>query len=56
MYPVYFDKKLIAFSCSISGRATTPMEAFQARYKEYLPLFQQMANSIVIHTKWKRRP
>lgn len=55
-YPVYFDKKLITFSCSISGRATTPMEAFEARYKEYLPLFQLIASSIVIHTKWKRRP
>ena len=56
MYPVYFDKKLIIFSCSVGDSASKPAEELQRRYKAYFPLFQQMANSFVIHSKWKRRP
>jgi len=55
-YPVYIDKKLIIFSCSVGDSASNPAEELQRRYKAYFPLFQQMANSIVIHSKWKRRP
>jgi len=56
MYSVYIDKKLIIFSCSVGDSASKPVEELQKRYKAYFPLFQQMANSFVIHSKWKRRP
>jgi hypothetical protein len=55
-YPVYIDKKIIVFSCSVGDSASKPAEELRRRYKTYFPLFQQMANSIVIHSKWKRRP
>jgi len=55
-YPIYIDKKLIIFGCSVGDSASKPTEELQRRYKVYFPLFQQMANSIVIHSKWKGRP
>lgn len=54
MYPVYFDKKLIIFSCSVGDSASKPPSELQKRYRTNLPLFQQLANTLVIHTKWKR--
>lgn len=56
MYPVYIDKKLLIFSCSVGGGASLPATELQKRYNEYFPLFQQMASSLVIHSKWKRLP
>lgn len=55
-YPIYIDKKLIIFSCSVGDSARKPVGELQRRYKTYFPLFQQMANSFVIHSKWNRRP
>ncbi len=57
MFPVYYDKKLITFGCSVGDSASKPAEDLQRRYRAFAPLFQQLANSIVIHSKWKpRRP
>ena len=55
-YPIYIDKKLMVFSCGVGDGANKSTEELQRRYKAYFPLFQQMANSLVIHSKWKRRP
>ncbi|MBL0041651.1 MAG: hypothetical protein IPP28_11550 [Xanthomonadales bacterium] len=54
-YITYFDNKLIFFSCSVGESARKPVEELQVWYKAYFPLFQQMANSIVIHSKWKHQ-
>lgn len=53
-YTIYYDKKLIAFGCMVGDGAENPPDRLQKRYKEYSSLFQQMANSIVIQSKWKR--
>ena len=53
MYPIYFRNKLIIFTCMSGDSATTPAEQLKARYRGALPLFQQLANTLVIHSKWK---
>ena len=53
-FPVYYDKKLIVFNCSVGGGADTPLDTLKVRYKEFVPLFQLMANSIVIQSKWNK--
>lgn len=55
-FPIYFDKRLLIFSCSVGDSASKSPEEIHRRYKAFFPLFQQMANSLVIHSKWKRRP
>lgn len=52
MYATFTSEKLILFSCSVGDGAEKAKEDIRRRYKENFPLFQQMANSIVIHTKW----
>lgn len=55
-FPIYYDKKLLALSCAVGRGGTATDAELERRYREHLPLFQQMANSLVIHSKWKRRP
>jgi hypothetical protein len=55
-YPIYIDKKIITFNCGVGDSTSKPADELQRRYKAYFPLFQQMANSFVIHSKWKRHP
>ena len=55
-YPIYFDKKLIYFNCSVGGGAAETKENLLKRFQLHLPLFQQMASTIIIHDKWKSKP
>ena len=52
MFPTYYDKKLIFFSCSV-GDSNSSWESLQQKYRAFMPLFQQMASSIIIHSRWK---
>ena len=52
-YTIYFDKKLIIFGCGVGDRASKSTEELQRRYKEYFPLFQEMAKNLVIHRPHK---
>ena len=55
MYPVYVDKRLFILNCGVGDSTEKPRADLHRRYLNFLPLFQQMANSIVIHSKWKNR-
>ena len=50
---IYFDKKFIIFSCSVGDSASKSTEELLRRYKEYFPLFQEMAKSLVIQRPHK---
>jgi hypothetical protein len=52
-YPIYYDKRLVAFSCGVGDHQKKSATDLNQRYKLFAPLFQQMANSIVIHSQWK---
>lgn len=55
MYPFIFSNALIALTCMVGDAAETPRSRIDERYKTWFPLFQQMANSVVINSKWKNR-
>lgn len=51
----YYDTRLIIFGCGVGNDANLPMQDLQRKYRATLPTFQQMANSLVIHNKWRNR-
>jgi hypothetical protein len=53
-YVFYYDKRLLFFSCSVGDEGTVATSKLLARFDLYAPLFQQMASSIVIHSRWKK--
>lgn len=53
MYPIYFRNKFIIFTCMSGDSAATSAEQLKGRYRAAFPLFQQLANTLVIHSKWK---
>ncbi len=53
MYPIYFRNKLIIFTCMSGDSAATSAEQLKSRYRGAFPLYQQLANTLVIHSKWK---
>ena len=53
MYPIYFRNKFIIFTCMSGDSAATSSEQLRGRYRVAFPLFQQLANTLVIHSKWK---
>lgn len=55
-FPIYFDKKLVFFSCSVGAGGDTPRQAVLDRFNGFFPLFQQMANSLIVHSRWKSAP
>lgn len=54
MYQIYYDRRLIIFSCGVGDSGDKPRELVQQRMGSSLPLFQQIANSIIIQSKWKK--
>lgn len=52
----YYEKRLVNFSCAVGASGKTPTQDVRDRYRTFLPLFQQMANSLIIHSKWKVQP
>ena len=54
MYQVYYDRRLIIFSCGVGDSGDKPRELVHRRFVAYLPLFQLIANSIIIQSKWKK--
>lgn len=54
-FSIYYDKKLLLFGCAVGRGGDTSDQDLDRRFKDYLPLFQLMANSFVIQSKWKRR-
>ena len=53
VFPIYFRNKLITFACMSAGSTATSAEQFKNRYRAVFPLFQQMANTLVIHSRYK---
>lgn len=49
----FYERKMIAVQCMVGG-LEQGKESLYGVFKEYLPLFQQIGNSIVIHDKWKK--
>lgn len=54
MYQVYYDRRLIIFLCGVGDSGDKPRKLVQQRFGASLPLFQQIANSIIIQSKWKK--
>jgi hypothetical protein len=54
LFPVYYDRKLIFFSCGVGDDGDTSLVKVEQRFNLAFPLFRQMANSIIIHSRWKR--
>lgn len=54
LFPVYYDRKLIFFSCGVGDDEDKAMVKVEQRFNSAFPLFRQMANSIIIHSRWKR--
>lgn len=52
-YQIYFDRRIINFNCSVGDGGDKPRELVQQRFKSALPLFQQIANSIIIQSRWR---
>ncbi len=55
MYLAYYEDNLIILGCVVGADAGLPPAVIQVKYLKFFPLFQQIANSIIIHSKWKTR-
>lgn len=54
MFEAYYDQKLIIFGCGVADSANKTPESVARRFDAHFPLFQQIANSLIIHSKWKK--
>lgn len=54
IYPAYFRNSFVIFTCFSGSSAEKSNAHIDQRYRIWFPLFQQMANSIVIHSGWKK--
>jgi len=54
-YLIYYDRRIISFNCSVGDSGDKPRELVQQRFNAALPLFQQIANSIIIQSKWREK-
>lgn len=54
MYQVYYEGRFIFFSCSVGDGGEKPRELVEARFRSTLPLFQVMANSVIIQSRWRK--
>ncbi len=52
-YIFYFEHKFIFIQFSVAGPATQSEHLLLERYDSFQPLFIMMANSIVLHNRWK---
>jgi hypothetical protein len=52
-YQIYYNRHIINFNCSVGDSGDKSRELVQQRFNYYLPLFQQIANSIIIQSKWR---
>ena len=48
----FYSGKLVMIQCSVGSLASTS-RTIERTFYEYLPLFYQMGNSIIIHDKWE---
>jgi len=53
MYILFYNGKMLAIQCSVGG-ITDDKEIMEDAFASYLPLFQTIGNSVVIHDKWTR--
>jgi len=49
----FYNGKIISVQCGVGGLGLTQEELYQ-EFEEYIPLFGQIGNSIVIHDKWDK--
>ena len=56
IFPIYYDKRILIFGCGVGSDPSHSWDAVQAKFNTHLPLFQQMASSLIIHSRWKRAP
>lgn len=52
-YMFVYSGKLVSLECGIGGALVGEAEILKELFDSYLPLFQLIANSIVIHNKWE---
>lgn len=49
----YFRNKLITLQCAVGGLASESSVEQEQKFKTLIPLFQLMANSIIVHDRYK---
>jgi hypothetical protein len=50
-YVLFYDGKMLAVQCAVGGSAEDKVMLEDA-FTSYLPVFQMIGNSVVIHEKW----
>jgi len=53
-YAVMYEDKMLALQCAVAGVADD--EVLSDAFDSYLPVFQMIGNSVVIHDKWSKQP
>jgi hypothetical protein len=53
MYILFYNGKMLAIQCNVGGVAGDK-EIMEDAFASYLPLFQTIGNSVVIHDKWTK--
>ncbi|HOQ04283.1 MAG TPA: hypothetical protein PKY88_03595 [Anaerohalosphaeraceae bacterium] len=51
MYLLFYNGKMLSIECAVVG-VTEDKEIIEDAFASYLPLFQAIGNSVVIHDKW----
>lgn len=49
----FYERKMVAVQCMVGG-LEQEKDSLYGVFKGYLPLFQQIGNSIIIHDKWQK--
>lgn len=53
-FAFYYERQMVIFGCMVGGNADTQASEVSARFDRFAPLFQQMANSLIVHSRWER--
>lgn len=53
IFSAYYERRIIAFTCMVTADGQSDWESLQGQMRGFVPLFQQMAGSIIVHTRWK---
>jgi hypothetical protein len=52
-YVLFYGGRMLAIQCSVAGRSDDKA-LLQDAFQSYLPVFQMIGNSVVIHDKWTK--
>jgi hypothetical protein len=53
-FAFYYERRMVIFGCMVGAGQDTPATEVSARFDRFAPLFQQMAGSLIVHSRWER--